>query len=207
MTKDEQYLDAGVRGYIVKTAYKQFWKVSTWYEMEDLIQDGYLCYVKCKAGFRPADKSPAEEQRRFMGFFQMAYQNHITDLANSRSSTPEVAVASLSTDQADGIEAWAAHASELSDASVAVLLAQAPAEIMEILKLILLDGVTTGPYLRSRLRKKVLPGATIPRIVKGRRRLRETTKEHYDRCLGRTGAIAQLREYFLGEEAQSVGMV
>lgn len=201
MQAEDKYLDAGVRGYIVRTAHKNFWKVAAYYEMDDLIQDGYLCYAKCKAGFRADEtKPPEEEQRRFMGFFQMAFQNHITDLANNRSNTPETVIASLPEDQADGIEAWAAHASELSDASLAVLITQAPAEIVDILKLILVDGVANGPYLKSKLRQKFLPSSPIPRIVKGRRKLRETTEQHYDRCLGRPGVIAQLRQYFLGSE-------
>lgn len=221
---EDPYLDAGVRGWIVTTAHQNFWKISFWYEFEDLVQDGYLCFAKCRARFEPdwglidpwgcpltpgrlidanqnAGVAPTgDDLRRFMAFFQMAYINHITDLANSRTKTPEVVMAGLSEKQADAVEAWASSASELGNGSLSLLLAKAPAEIMDMLKLILVDGVANGPYRKTKLRKKVLPGKANARIVKGRRRLRETTEEHYDRCLGRVGVVAQLRQYLLGEE-------
>jgi hypothetical protein len=203
MRQDDPYLDAGVRGWIVTTARKNYWKVASWYEITDLIQDGYLCYAKCRARFIPQEDTPEpthDDRKRFMAFFQMAYINQITDLANSRTKTPETAMAGLSEKQADAVEAWASSASELGGGSLSLLLTQAPAEIMEMLKLILVDGVANGPYLKSRLRKKLLPNGANPRMVKGRRALRETTEEHYDRCLGRTGVVAQLRAYLLGQE-------
>ena len=50
---EDPFFDAGVRGWIVKTAYKHYWRVSSYYEFDDLVQDGYLCYAKCLRTFRP----------------------------------------------------------------------------------------------------------------------------------------------------------
>jgi hypothetical protein len=135
-----------------------------------------------------------------MAYFRLAFVNHITDLANSRTSTPEVAMAGLGETQVEGLEAWTAQASELSDASLRAALASAPAEIAEMLKQILIDGVADGAYLKTRLRKKVLPGYSTPRVVRGKRKIRETTEAHFDRCLGKKGVVAALKSYFLGNE-------
>ena len=199
---DDPFLDEGVRGWIVKMAHKHYWRVAAWYEIEDLIQDGYLCYAKCRKSYRPDPNKAVDnldDRRTFMIYLSRSFMNRITDLANSRTRTPEVVASDLSDDQSEGIETWTASASELSDASLASLLATAPAEIIEILKALLVEGKADGPYRKSKLRKIVLPGGKLPRIVKAKRPIRETTAEHFDRCLGRTGVVVQLRQYFLGE--------
>lgn len=202
MKANDPYLDAHVRGWIVKTAHKNFWKVRSWYDFEDLVQDGYMCFAKARVKFKFPMAEPTHDNRKeFMAFFQMAFVNHIIDLQKDpRSRLQEVAVAALSDDQAKAVESWAEKATDLGNASLSLMLAKAPAEIMDMLKLILVDGAANGPYIKSRLRKQG------DRIVKSRKALRETTSEHYDRCLGRTGVVAQLRQYFLGDEAEPVSM-
>ena len=203
MTKYEDvYLDAGVRGWLVNTARKHYWKVSSWLEFEDLIQDGYFCFAKARARFKYTMEVPDHENRKmFMAFFQMAFINHITDLQKDpRSQRQELVAADLSEDQTNAVESWASSASELGNGSLSLMLSQAPAEILEILKLILIDSVANVPYTKTKLRKKELLNGATPRMVKGRKWIRETTDEHYDRCLGRKGVVAQLQQYLLGTE-------
>lgn len=224
LDKADPYLDTGVRGHIVNVTREHYWKVASWFEFDDLIQEGYLAFAKCRARFVPdwgisdvwgcplspgrlidanqnAHVSPTgDDMRRFMAYFQMAFNNRITDLQqHPRSKLKEVVYAALPDTQAESLEKLSEQTAELSDANLATLLANAPAEIAEMLKQILIDGAAEVPYLRTRLRKKFLPGSRIPRIVKGKRMTRETTAEHYDRCLGKTGVVSQLRNYFLGE--------
>lgn len=198
--KEDPYLDAHVRGWIVKYAHKQYWKVQSWYDFEDLVQDGYLCFAKARKGFKFTMDEPTHDNRKeFMAFFQMAFVNHIIDLQKDpRCRLQELAVAALSDDQAEAVESWAEKAADLGNASLSLMLAKAPAEILDMLKSILVDCVADGPYTKSRLHKQG------DRLVKGRRLIRETTEEHYDRCLGQTGVVAKLRQYFLGEEAELV---
>lgn len=195
---NDPYLEPSVQGYIVKVARKNFWKVASWYEFDDLVQDGYLCYAKCRARFRGNVEPTKEDRKTFMSYFQMAFSNHITDLQQDpRSRQQEVGFASLSDKQVETFESWTESAADLGQGTLATLLAQAPAEILDILKQILVDGVAEVPFLRTRLHKKLLPNSPTPRIVKGRRHVRETTVEHYDRCLGKVGVVEQLRNYFL----------
>ena len=202
MTKDDLHLDPAIRGWIVNTAHKNYWRIASWYEFEDLIQDGYFCLCKCREKFKypMVDPDGHENTKEFMAFFQRAFENLIIDLANKHSQTPETAMAGLSDNQVEGIETWSKQASALSDASLATLIANAPAEIAEMLKQILIDGLADVPYLKTRLRKKELPGGKLPRIVKGKRRILETTVEHYDRCLAKPGVISKLRGYFLEDQ-------
>ena len=197
MVAEDLYLDAGVKGWIYNTARANMWKVAGWYELEDLIQDGYLCFAKCRASYKAdSDEVTLDEKRTFMSYLERAFLNHITDLSNKRTATPESPVADLSDDKQ--LESWADRVAELPEGDLAALLANAPIEIMEMLQQILVEGVANTPYLRTRLRKKFLSSGTLPRMIKGRNQLRETTVEHFDRCLGRSGVVAKLRSYFLG---------
>src|ERR1700723_269173 len=114
MTKDDPYLDAGLKGWMVNTARKHYWKVASHYEFEDLIQDGYLCFAKCRAGFKyEGGPDFGHNRKTFMAFFQMAFINHITDLQKDpRSQRQELVAADLSEDQANAVESWTSSASD-----------------------------------------------------------------------------------------------
>lgn len=67
------------RRWLVKVARSQFWRVAPWYELDDLIQDGFLCYAKVLRKY-PRIHNPAHLGK----LFQVTYQNHIHTLANRR---------------------------------------------------------------------------------------------------------------------------
>lgn len=78
-------LDEGLERWIHKTAAAQFWRVSGGYELEDLVQDGYLYWALCRERYRHVT-----EKRHFMALFMTSYQNHITNLANARTKRGHV---------------------------------------------------------------------------------------------------------------------
>ena len=190
------YLDAGMRGWIFRTARKHYWRVARWYDLDDVVQDGYLKYCECVKRFRAEGPTPADDQRRFMAYFSTAFLNHITDLANAHTATPETIRSALEADQEDGGSSWIdERMAVLPEAGLVSLLVGAPKEIEDALVAIIRDGVTSGEFLRTQLRKKTLTSGAV-RITKGAQWLRETTAEHFDRCLGRPGVYRALREYF-----------
>ena len=199
-------LDAGIKGFIYKTAKRNYWRVSAWYEFDDLVQDGYLCYAKClsrfnfKSSYEPEDAPSNEEMRKFMCFLSAAFSNHITDLANERTVTPELALASFSEEQAEAIELTVASEDTLSDANLQTLLMKAPIEIAEMLKALLIDGLAEGRFLKKRLRKKDLPSGSGK--SKHGSMQRETSSEFYDRCLNQQGVVEKLWGYFAGAEEE-----
>lgn len=80
-------LDKGLRGWIVNTAKRNHWRVAAWYDLEDLIQDGYVCYAKCNQRY-----GHVRDQAHFMALVKTTYIHHITDLANNRTNCLETLV-------------------------------------------------------------------------------------------------------------------
>lgn len=189
-----RYVDAELKGWLWKFCKKNYWKVQSWYEFDDLIQDGCMVYAKCLRSFKPRADIPTDEaQRNFMAYFQRAMGNHMTELQQPERTWMQVGFRDLSEDQLAAVEdktsLWDDGQNALGDLDLISLLARAPAEIADMLKKILVDGVL-----------EIFPNATKMRlpIAPGKRKtlaVRETTSEHIDRCLGQPGAAAKLREF------------
>lgn len=82
-------MDKGVQGWIYRQAKKHYWRVSSWYDFDDLVQDGFLCYYRIHARYAanvPGERriGTAKEKRHIMSLFQSSYINHIHDLARSK---------------------------------------------------------------------------------------------------------------------------
>lgn len=77
-------IDNGVRGWIVKTARKEYWRVAAFYDLADLIQDGYLHYCRVVTIYE-VQRNRVRSRARLMGLFKIAYVNHIHDLAKQRT--------------------------------------------------------------------------------------------------------------------------
>jgi len=184
---DDVYLDAGLKGWIVNKARREFWRVASWYELDDLIQDGYICYVKCRNRYvlGPAieghsslvvvgDKPTRDQCRHFMSLVQTAFQNHIMTLAASAARTTEDLVSPLPGDAGPTV----LDQPVAEEATLRVFLSQLPSELREALQAVITDGADTGVYLRSRIRQD---GGRV-RLM--RRAVRETTSQYWARCLG-----------------------
>lgn len=188
MTK-EVYLDEGLQGWIAKTAYEQHWRVRAWYDVQDLIQDGFLCYVKCRNRYTlgpPAEghtalntDNPTPLQRKhFASLVMVAFTNHIMTLASRFALQKESAMSELlEDDSADAVERLIPHQQQ-EDASLRVLLSKAPAEITEAITKIMNDSKEGGDYLRTKLFSEGT------RVRRGRTSIRETTRQRWQRILG-----------------------
>lgn len=173
MTADP-FLDAGMRGWIVNTAKKNYWRVASWYEFDDLVQDGYMCYYKCRnryAVLRKAkygDNSEKVQRRRIMALVKVAYHNHIATLAMKQSRLREQAMSHVF-DGEDANAVWERYlpCSE-EEATCHAMFANAPAEILGLIKVLNQDGLDAATYLRKRV---------------GGRQLRETNDERFRRLL------------------------
>lgn len=181
---NDPYLDEGLRLWINKTAYNNLWRAPSWYTAADLIQDGMMCYCKCRNKYteniRKICPTLEDERRNFMALFQTAYINHIMTLAAKRADGTEHAISQLVEDSADP---WTAFTPpEQESASLLVALKSAPQEIAELFEKLAQDGLEATGYVRSRLRKEGR------RVRLGRLALRETTVQYIDRVLGEPGA-------------------
>lgn len=139
------YLDQGLRLWLVKTARKNFWRVASWYEFTDLVQDGFMCYAVCLRKYGDKVDNPSH----FCSLVKTTFLNHITDMANKRSNAAdagcgEVTMGDLArqsdSPQNTNLESlYGENASELGDAEMSMTLSSAPDEVRELMR-----TITTG---------------------------------------------------------------
>lgn len=123
----EHRLDAGLRGWIVNYARKNYWRVPNYYSLDDLIQEGYVCYAKCNLRYRHV-----REQRHFMALVKRTFANHIHDLAAERTAKPPEILAEPDSPSLIQVE--------YSDALIYTLLNQLPAELKRLIHVLLTDS-------------------------------------------------------------------
>jgi hypothetical protein len=176
----DPFLDEGLKRWIINKARKEHWRISSWYDLADLIQDGYLCYAKCRRRytFLTTKNHPGpDDKRRFMALLKAAFTNHIHTLSNKRC--PELSEAWLV--HSDGAPMTLEECAPVEEAG-AELAAQVAALPEHLLALIAhLSSLDDGMYKRER--------------HSGRHKLRETTEENVRRMLGlpeSSGIFAEL---------------
>jgi len=129
--------DRVARGWIHNYARKNYWRVASWVEFEDLIQDANMLYVEVVQIRLPPDA----QQEHIMSYFQTCFRNHITDLANRRTRSNETAMSEMFPATEEGNSALEdLLGAEMEQASFMTLLAQAPAEVKAVLNLLMTDA-------------------------------------------------------------------
>lgn len=113
-------MDDGAKGWMLRYAHKNFWKVATLgYDFDDLISDGYFCYYYVRRHY-----PEATEPSHIMSLFKRTFQSQIADLANKRTRNSEEL---LCLEDVEHIQI------DMPD----TLIAEAPEPIREILKVLL----------------------------------------------------------------------
>lgn len=80
-------MEASVRRWLGKVARDNYWRVAHWVDLEDLLQDGLLCWQIAVVRY------PEANSHHRTKLFQTIYINHLHKLANKRSAqVPEVRV-------------------------------------------------------------------------------------------------------------------
>jgi hypothetical protein len=207
------YFDEALHFWLQKTARREHWRIAGWYGIEDLVQDGVVCYCKCRDKYTlkspdplPEDLAielkrssyqdlntdhPTDAQRRhFMWLVQRSFINYIMTLSVDYAINREAPVdCSIVEDSNTFLESLLPPQPE--EVSVLMALAAAPAEISSAIGCLINDSLEGEAYLRTKLRKKLAltkhssGGVTASmRVTKGRRALRETTVEYFQRLLG-----------------------
>lgn len=132
-------MDEGARGWICRTATKNFWRVHPWYELDDLIQDGYCLYYKMRRHYPDAVDRP-----HTMRLLQVSYINHIHNIARKRWDVVEDMESQLNQDQITAVKNLPCDCAALLQ-----LIAEAPSAV----KAVLVKAMTTTA-LRSRFRRR-----------------------------------------------------
>lgn len=156
-------IDKSAQLWLFKTAHKNYWRVQSWYDLDDLIQDGYMTW--CMVADRYADsvrercKDQPENQRHdamvevMMSLFRRSYTNHIHDLASRRSRTLEVAVSDLDPVEQSHAQVFENTTPAYNAAREAEVVDLAPDGIREVLQLYNNDPASPKISARFRVRR------------------------------------------------------
>jgi hypothetical protein len=129
-------MDAGARRWMLFTVKKNYWRVSPWIELDDLIQDGYLQYQRVLVRY-PDATHPAH----IMRLFQRCFINYLHDIATKR--TRELAI----------MQALPPLEPIPNNTDALLALAKAPPLIRQFLHRVMTDDAACAelrkPYLRK----------------------------------------------------------
>jgi hypothetical protein len=89
-------MDPGTRRWILKYARTNFWRVSVWYDYQDLVQDGFLCYAIVRAKY-PSAVDPPHIHR----LTQRVFTNHIHGLSKRRTDQTLEVVVDMASEMGD----------------------------------------------------------------------------------------------------------
>ena len=121
-------MDKVARGWLVNVSKKNYWRVSAWYEFDDLLQDGFMCWVHVVRKY-----PKVKDRRHMMRLFQMTFLNQITFIAKRQQATKlEV--------QVDTFEFIPSVAINPLDTDVVTLIKDGPPCLQRLLKLLSTDA-------------------------------------------------------------------
>jgi hypothetical protein len=72
-------MDDGARIWLLREVRRQYWRVATWYEIDDLVQDGLLHYHRVATKYAHVKDRP-----HIMRLFQITFINHVHDLSKRK---------------------------------------------------------------------------------------------------------------------------
>lgn len=201
LASGDPYFDAGVRGHIVNLAQRNAHRLAG-YEIDDLVQEGYLCYLLVKnryvgkRGKRMADgrrrrylppKRPdAIARRHFMKLLQRTITNRFHSIAKRQSRSTEVVAADLIAPDQPEVRFWETlFPAEPEQATAAALLQTAPDPIQQLFRF-MVEELVAPPYRRFGLSR------SAPR---------ETTNQYYSRHLNLPygfDLVGMVQKHFVG---------
>lgn len=121
-----------IEGYVVNQLKKDFWRVQRIMEWEDVMQEAYVCYMRTCGNYPDVVDAP-----HFMALFKRLWFTTFTNLTiTATKSAHVVAHHQLITDDEDVPAADMAGSLD-NDGRLAIMLQQAPAEVLSVINLML----------------------------------------------------------------------
>jgi hypothetical protein len=153
-------LNNSVIGWIYNTSTRSLWKIHKWYDLEDLIQDGLMIALKCRARYGSEIDPP-----HFTALVKTSFANHIVNLQRKTYSNIELHIADI-TDVKTGeeIDNILDSIYELPEQEIACTLSELPEPIKAVLRLFL--SPDTLRKLRMPLRETLNSSETTAKRLK-----------------------------------------
>lgn len=131
-------------GWIVNTAKRNHWRVSLWYDMEDLIHDGIVCFCRCRDKY-----DDVANQAHFMALVKTTYTRHIHNLSLVRSRLEEIHIADLVDEDVDTHKSFDKFVYEREEATFLVMVSRLPEEIKDLFVTLVNDARNIKYLTRS----------------------------------------------------------
>lgn len=182
----DPFFDEGMQGFIVNTTQREYWRVAGVCDLDDLLQEGLMCYHKCRQRYSQdenRDVTAPLTREWLQALVARAFMNRIYDLAAKKKHGFAVAASSIAASDESPEEFLERNLPAQESSTLGAVLAQAPWELLELLRLLAGDGGEALGFKR-----------------KGRSAGRETTNEFYCRILGvdpkERNLVEELRTHF-----------
>jgi DNA-directed RNA polymerase specialized sigma24 family protein len=123
-----------VEGYVVNFLHKNLWRVSRTHDFDDAMHEAYLVFL------RTASKYPdLDTPQHFMALFKTSWMNEFHDLSTKATEARRLVTEALfGGEDSDGEEYRRDVIGDLdNDGSLAVMVRQAPKEVLLVLNLFL----------------------------------------------------------------------
>lgn len=122
-----------IEGWVVNHMTKNYWRVASTIPREDLLQEAYVVFLRCKRNY--TDQGRVKSPQHFMALFKTSWTNEFTNL--SLADTNSRFLVSENKDYGDGEVTMEAIGETDNDGSLAVMVRQAPVEVLMVLNLFL----------------------------------------------------------------------
>jgi hypothetical protein len=177
-------IDERAKAWLIAVARDHYWRVASWYEFSDLVQDGIVVWYRIVKHYE-TDRDRVRRRAHIMRLFKTSYLNHIHNLSIRRTKAAfEVkAIDALSpTDVDSNDDIWTTAGKTRDLGEYDRLIAEAPVMLKPLLRKLLADG----PSLRMQAAYRVMP--------KG---YRETLNERLCKIVGANPQQQNLAELLL----------
>lgn len=121
-----------VEGYVVNFLRGKMWRVSATHTREEMMQEAYIVFLRCAARYA----ARVENGAHFMSLFKTAWNNEFNDISQRATVAREPISENVLTDEGD-VEALDSVGDLDNDGSLAVMIKQAPKEVILVLTLFL----------------------------------------------------------------------
>ncbi len=180
--------DGAISGWAVNYIKRNYWRVASRHEFEDLIQEAWIIFDKVRDNYPHVNNAP-----QFFCLFRTAFTNHIHDLAINSTSERNLVV-DISEEDLSYEDILANIMGDCPNAGFAnVLFKQAPRELKLLLRS-MFDDAKRDLFLQKMKRRD--PGHRLSE--------RETTNQYWCRIVGldpnKVDLVDLLHEHF-GEAA------
>lgn len=118
-----------LEGWTVNHVARNYWRVASTQERDDVLQEAYVTFLKVRQRYALTVSEP----KHFMALYKTAWERRFTDLANADTARRQ----EVSGDRGDAsVEDLTAGETD-NDGRLAVMLRQAPREVMQVVNLFL----------------------------------------------------------------------